>query len=221
MYPLEHILLLVPTRNELALLLEQPAVGRLVARGLRAEACGFGLVASGLLSARLLAQHQPAAVIHAGIAGSLLENQPLGMAREFGSVVCDGIGIGAGDNYRPAEDSGWRPFASLGADDPGPLLELGWNGTSPGSAGLVSVCSASASDEERQVRRARFPNAVAEDMESWSVAMAARLAGVPVRVIRGLSNLAGDRDLPGWKIAAALASVARLVAAAVEEPGNG
>lgn len=218
LYPPECILLLVPTRMELDVLLRKPAMESLLARGMQAEVCGFGLVASGLLASRLISAHQPAAVVHAGIAGSLLADAPLGRAFEFGLLDCDGIGIGAGHDHVSAGQAGWQPFGSLGADDPGPVLSPGWPGTDAGAARLVSVCSASANAAERQNRRDRFPDAIAEDMESWSVAMAARLAGVPVRVFRGLSNLAGDRDLTRWKTAAALESVAALVSDALDQP---
>ena len=61
------------------------------------------------------------------------------------------------------------------------------------------------------MRRERFPDAVAEDMEGFAVAVACTLAGVPLRVVRGISNLVGDRDPKHWRIPAALAA-ARLAA---------
>ena len=48
-------------------------------------------------------------------------------------------------------------------------------------------------------------------MEAFGVAMAASLAGVPVQVVRGISNNAGDRDKAHWEIGEALEAAAQLV----------
>ena len=59
------------------------------------------------------------------------------------------------------------------------------------------------------MRRARFRDALAEDMEGFAVAFACALAGVPVSIVRGISNVVGDRDPAHWRIPAALAARAR------------
>ncbi len=55
-----------------------------------------------------------------------------------------------------------------------------------------------------------FPKAVAEDMEGYAVALACRLHDVPLTIIRGISNQAGDRNHDGWQVAEALQSAAEL-----------
>ena len=45
----------------------------------------------------------------------------------------------------------------------------------------------------------------------YAVAVAASLFGVPLRIVRGASNLAGDRDHAGWRLADALGAVRRRV----------
>ena len=47
-------------------------------------------------------------------------------------------------------------------------------------------------------------------MEGFAVAVACRLAGVPLKIIRGISNHAGDRQHSRWKITEALLSAAAL-----------
>ena len=37
-----------------------------------------------------------------------------------------------------------------------------------------------------------------------SVAFAGAMAGIPVRIVRGISNIAGDREKSRWRIADAL-----------------
>ena len=48
-------------------------------------------------------------------------------------------------------------------------------------------------------------------MEAFGVAMAASLMGVPLQVVRGMSNTAGDRQLSQWKINDALEAAAEVV----------
>jgi futalosine hydrolase len=47
-------------------------------------------------------------------------------------------------------------------------------------------------------------------MEGFAVAAACRLAGVPLDIVRGISNTAGDRDTSGWQIEAACRAAAAL-----------
>jgi futalosine hydrolase len=49
-------------------------------------------------------------------------------------------------------------------------------------------------------------------MEAFSVALACRMAKVPLTVIRGISNMAGDRDKANWNVTGALEAAAELVA---------
>lgn len=55
-----------------------------------------------------------------------------------------------------------------------------------------------------------LPAAAAEDMEGFAVAMACRLRGVPLDIVRGISNAAGDRDRSHWQVSAALEAAGRL-----------
>src|SRR5439155_15243049 len=71
---------------------------------------------------------------------------------------------------------------------------------------LLTTCAASDSAAHAAIRRARFPDALAEDMEGFGVALACRLAGVPLSIVRGVSNVAGERDPARWRIPAALAA---------------
>jgi futalosine hydrolase len=53
----------------------------------------------------------------------------------------------------------------------------------------------------------------AEDMEGFAVAAACRLAGIPLDIVRGISNTAGDRDHSHGQIDAACRAAASLAAA--------
>jgi futalosine hydrolase len=45
-------------------------------------------------------------------------------------------------------------------------------------------------------------------MEGFAVAAACRLRGVPVAIVRGISNVAGDREPSRWRIDEALEAAA-------------
>ena len=76
---------------------------------------------------------------------------------------------------------------------------------------LLTVTAAAAGPEDVRLRKAMFPEASAEEMEGFAVALACRLFRIPCTIIRGISNTAGDRDKAHWQIEAPLAAAADLV----------
>ncbi len=169
--------------------------------GARLELCGFGPVAAAARTAELLARYAPARVLLVGIAGSFdLSAAPLGTAARFAAVWLDGVGAGRGQDFLPPSRLGFAQW-----DGPPAIaecLELAGGGRGE----LLTVCAASASPAERSERRARYPQALAEDMEAFGAALACRLAGVPLEVVRGLSNEVGVRDTATWRVREALAA---------------
>jgi futalosine hydrolase len=107
---------------------------------------------------------------------------PVGSALVASAVRC--VGIGVGD--RSAAELGWT------ASD---VLELEGDGGE-----LLSVTAGSADADEALRRAERHPDAVAEEMEGFAVALAAKRFGVELRIVRGVSNLAGDRDPQRWRM---------------------
>ena len=73
------------------------------------------------------------------------------------------------------------------------------------------MCSTADSPEQAAIRLAQNPTAVGEDMEAFGVAMACQMQNVDLEVIRGFSNLAGDRDKANWQIDQALAAAVELL----------
>jgi futalosine hydrolase len=179
------MLILVPTRAE----------GELLGNGLPGPVCtcGFGLAAAGAGAAHAIATHAAdaaAGVVLAGAAGTYdPERLALGAVVDAASVRIDGIGAG-----------GSTP-AGMGFAETD-VIALG----GPGGE-LLSVAEAAAAVPEAAARAARHPGAVAEEMEGFAVAIAASLFGVKLRIVRGASNLAGDRDHAGWRMAEALEAV--------------
>lgn len=220
-------LLLVPTEMEWQILRRHfPASeqdGNPQAMGWRVELCGFGPLAAAATTARLLQQHRPEAVLLIGIAGAYDRPDgqapplPVGSASRFDKVSQYGVGVGSGRAYRSAGELGWKPIAAmkhLQDLDTIPLTDDRADGSVNGGR-LLSCCSASQEDEDCRQRLQLFPDAAAEDMEGYAVAMACLAAAVPLRIIRGISNIAGQRDKSHWQIEAALAAAAKFL------PSNG
>lgn len=192
-------LTLVPTAREREIL------------GLDAHLCGFGPVAAAARTAGLIAAYKPTRVILAGIAGSYdLQRFPPGQATRFEAVAIDGIGAGAGAGFVPASQMG---FPHWPGDQGTPRLGDRIHFDPEATGLLVTVCAAAGSDDEVAARLARHPGALAEDMEGYGVATACALAAVPLSIIRGASNRAGDRNVRGWCIREALDEVGRLLRA--------
>ncbi len=197
------------------------------AAGLRAagrvELCGFGPVAAAARTAALVAAHAPDRVLLLGSAGRLDEGLRIGAAYRFDRVACHGIGAGAGAAFVPAAALGWAHWPG---DPPAPATAVGDvidlpvppGAAVPGSGLLLTACAASATASDVAVRRGLFPAAVAEDMEGFAVALACRLHSVPLAIVRGIANVAGDRDHAGWQMAAAVAAAAALALEILEEP---
>ncbi len=152
--------------------------------------CGFGLAESGARSAHAIATRPEAAdgVILIGAAGTYDPSAyPVGSAVVAGSVRCHGIGA---DGRSPEALGFGRPE----------VLDLAGGGPE-----IVSVAQAS-DREAADLIVAAHPQAVAEEMEGYAVALAAHEFGVDLWIVRGISNVAGDRNVAGWALPEAIAA---------------
>lgn len=202
-------LILVPTSLEERHLLElggfPSALGAL-------ERCGFGPVSAAARCAQRLAEDRPARVLLIGIAGSLEpQRTPVGSAGDFSAVRLEGVGAEAVGAEERADEP-IHPPSRLGLPQ--------WDGEEapvfeelplPGSGGtLLTVCAASGTPARAAQRRRSAPAATAEDMEAFGVALACHLQATPLVVVRGISNVAGQRDPRAWRVREALSAARRL-----------
>lgn len=204
-------LLLVPTAFEARGLFPdiEPAPGVegvLIEHGgrpLRLLIGGFGLAAAGVRAAHAMARHPEGRVILAGIAGSFdLDRAPEASLTQGIAVHLDGIGAGEGEDHVPARDLPFPPLPGPPADPL--LLADGPRVPNARAGGILAVASASGGRGIAERRLRAYPNALVEDMESWSVALAARELGRELVILRAVSNLAGVRDPARWRVADAV-----------------
>ena len=210
-------LLLSPTQLELRTLVSHLSEQELA--GVSMEVCGFGPVAAAARTSLLVARYRPKMVLLAGIAGSLDRRCAVGNAYEFFRVRSYGIGVGDGAQFQSAGQVGWNQLegeSDFEIDGVGDTInrpnekqsldcQLGTNGE------LLTVCAASASLAEAKVKKRLFPDAIVEDMEGFAVAAACIMNNVPWVIVRGISNLAGDRVKSNWQTDDALQKAAEHV----------
>ena len=206
-------LLLIPTAKERTGLFAVAECERAISElGVDVEMCGFGPIAASARTARLLAQTRYQRVILAGIAGSYSDSLPVGRACLFERVSCWGIGAGSGKDFQIAPQIG---FSQLSEDRPEQssrdIINLETPLPTAAQSLLLTCCAAAQSEEDCSQRLGRFPEAVAEDMEGFGVALACHAAGIPLVIVRGISNRAGDRRVSGWAINPALQAAAALL----------
>ena len=178
-----------------------------------AALAGFGPVASAARTAELLAVLRPRRVLLIGIAGTYdPDRHPVGEALAFTHAAIDGVGVGEGPRFKGPPALGFPQWPGSPGTTREPVedsLPLHAPAGLP-EALLLTTCAASDCTEHAGLRRARFPDAAAEDMEGFAVALACALARVPCAVVRGLSNRVGDREPGRWRIPTALAAARRL-----------
>lgn len=222
-----RLLVLIPTPLEFSIL--KSLIGdRIQTVGGNLELCGFGPISAAARTSQLLAERKPARVVLLGIAGGIGSATEIGSGISFRNVACAGIGVGHGDQHQSASELGWQHWAgfsqSKGADgnsSVGDIISIGWpentnNDLHPASGTLITVTSASRSAADVELWTNRYPDAIAEDMEGYGVALACHLNETPLEIVRGISNPAGNRDKNCWNIRGALEAAANRLAVLVE-----
>jgi futalosine hydrolase len=212
-------LILVPTDLERRVI--EPIVAPALGAAGMLELCGFGPVAAAARTALLVERLHPDRVVLVGIAGRLDDQFAIAAAYRFAQVACFGIGVGSGEAFLPAGAAEWPQWPGDPGDGSpaiGDLIDCRSAGPATSRAGLLlTACAASATPDDVRLRKRWFPAAAAEDMEGFAVAFACRLRGVPLDVIRGISNTAGDRDKTRWDISGGLRAAGDLAVQTIAE----
>jgi len=156
--------------------------------------CGIGPAESGIRTAMGIAELQPDAVLHVGVAGAP-DLEPL-------SVV-----IGTEAFYADIVDPA-SLMSRVERAYPSPELVAAARRALPDAKLLpIATCARVGGGGECQV----------EAMEGFSVLRAAELAGVPAVEVRTISNRPADSDRSLWRIEDALARLGEIVPLLVDE----
>jgi futalosine hydrolase len=200
-----------------------PAEADAVRAGLTAEAVtiapvGVGPAVAGAATARLLALAEAAgrpyrAVVSAGVAGGFTGRAAVGDTVLATASIAADLGADSPDGFLGIEELGMPPALLGGGSvvpaDPTLLatLRAALPTATIGPVLTVSTVTGTAAGTE-ELRR-RHPEAVAEAMEGYGVAVAAAQAGVPFAELRTISNPIGPRDRDAWRLREALTALTK------------
>ncbi|MDG4795785.1 futalosine hydrolase [Micromonospora sp. WMMD1082] len=183
---------------------------------------GVGPAVAGAATARLLALAEAAGrpyrgVVSAGVAGGFAGRVAVGGTVLGTRAVAADLGAESPDGFIPLDELGMPPELLGGGTtidaDPGLLatLRAALPAATVGSVLTVNTVTGTAASTEALGRR--HPDAVAEAMEGYGVAVAAGHAGVPFAELRTVSNPIGPRDRDAWRMRDALTALTAAAAA--------
>lgn len=151
--------------------------------------CGVGKVNSALRTSKIIATFDPDLVINTGVAGSVDKSMEIGSIlvadrATYHDVWCPGNEYGAVD--------GMPVYYKAYADGLDKIAESTGNGSQSIHKGLI--CSGdifiSKTEEVKKIKE-HFPEALACDMESTSIAQTCYIYKVPFMIIRVMSDMPG------------------------------
>jgi futalosine hydrolase len=179
---------------------------------------GVGAVNAAWSLTRYLHREQVEAVIVCGVGGAYP-----GSGLGIGNVVC-----AESERYGDlgaASPEGFLDMEALGfplVPGPVPLYNVLPMQIFPASKRVrfITVNTCTGSDENACLMEARTGGAV-ESMEGAAIAHVAALAGVRVGEIRGISNLAGNRDRSLWRVKEAAAAAQQALLAWITASQDG
>ncbi|EXG79519.1 futalosine hydrolase [Cryptosporangium arvum] len=175
---------------------------------------GVGPVAAAVSTAMALAANEYDLVVSAGLAGGFSGRAPIGSVVVASTVRWADLGA--------ATDEGFLDLSGLGLAGGDALASTGgrWVTDTLGAAGvpaltgeILTLSTMTGTDRRGDELAAVHPSAVAEAMEGYGVAWAARAAGVRWAEVRAVSNVIGRRDRSAWDIPAAFEALRTAVTA--------
>jgi futalosine hydrolase len=183
---------------------------------------GVGPALAGAATARLLALAEAAGrpyggVVSAGVAGGFADRVAVG-----GTVLADrslaaDLGAESPEGFIPVDELGMSPEVLGGAiaveADPALLTTLRSALPAAVVGTVLTVNTVTGTATSTRALAERHPDAVAEAMEGYGVAVAAAQAGLPFVELRTISNPIGPRDRGAWRLREALAALGTAAAA--------
>jgi len=172
--------------------------------------CGAGMANAAAAAALGIELYKPERIFNVGVCGVCNSGrEAIGRAVTGTRAVFADTGVDTGADFLSMQSidlplaepsSGERVFNAIGL-----RAARGSRRLKRGVFLTVAACSGSPQRADLVKRRFRFDpqELVCEDMESAAVALMACKAGVPCSVVRGISNVSGDRDYANWQLSTA------------------
>jgi len=174
---------------------------------LKIEICGVGVIEAAIESYRLIKKYKPALIVLTGLAGGYPETGlfPGDIVIASKEVWADS-GRKIFQNYAPLpENLGMKKEIEIDKN----LLEIFAlpEGIKTRIGAMCTVCACSY-EKERAKKFSKIYKALAENMEGFAVALAAKKAGICFAEVRAISNLLSDPEAP-WDTEKAFNSLRR------------
>ncbi|MGN9774612.1 futalosine hydrolase [Micromonospora sp. H33] len=177
---------------------------------------GVGSAVAAAATARLLALAEAAgqpyrAVVSAGVAGGFPGRVEVGGTVVGTSAIAADLGAESPEGFIPVDQLG-MPAELLGGGttvtaDPALVAALRTALPAAAVGPVLTVSTVTGTAASTDALRRRHPDAMAEAMEGYGVAVAAAHAGLPFVELRTVSNPVGPRDRDAWRLREALAAL--------------
>jgi len=172
---------------------------------------GVGPITAAARTARILARKDYDLVVSAGIAGGFKGMAEIGSVVVANKIVSADLGAEGPEGFLNLDQLGFGSSTTIPCD----VEQISKLSQSLKAAGLlvqtgpiVTVSTVTGSDTTAKEMADRVSGAVAEAMEGYGVAIAAKEYRLPVIELRAISNLVGPRDRSSWRMNDALAALA-------------
>jgi futalosine hydrolase len=171
---------------------------------------GVGPISAGIQTAKALAADEYDLVINMGIAGGFADKAEVGSLVIANEMVSADLGAESPEGFITLDELGFGESTRVEADgDLGEILleAIKAAGISVRVGNILTLSTVTGTVETTSKLQHREPGALAEAMEGYGVAMAAKEFGLPVLEIRSISNPIGPRDRSAWRIKDALVTL--------------
>ncbi|MBY6038180.1 futalosine hydrolase [Fictibacillus nanhaiensis] len=168
---------------------------------------GVGPISAGIQTAKALTANKYDFVINMGIAGGFVQKAEIGSVVIADEILCADLGAESGEGFIPLDELGFGESTRMKVDHESVQVltdALKRAGLSAQTGTILTLSTVTGTRETSSELLERVPMAVAEAMEGYGVAMAAKEFGVPALEVRSISNPIGPRDRSAWRIKEAL-----------------
>jgi futalosine hydrolase len=176
-------------------------------------------VAAAIGTAKALARRRDATlVISAGIAGGFAGRIAVGGLAIADRITFADLGARVDTGFLTLNEMGLRQESSYPVADSRVRERLAASSLAVVCGEVLTLACMTGTDDDGEQLASRNPHAIAEAMEGFGVAAAARDAGVPYAEIRAISNPIGKRDPTTWNMQGAFDALAEAFAVLMKEP---
>lgn len=171
---------------------------------------GVGPISAGIQTAKALTSDEYDLVLNMGIAGGFADKAEVGSLVIANEIVSADLGAESPEGFITLDELGFGESTRVKTDSDlvQILLESIKAENIPVQAGnILTLSTVTGTAETTAKLQQREPGALAEAMEGYGVAMAAKEFDLPVLEIRSISNPIGPRDRSAWRIKDALGTL--------------